>query len=85
MAKILRVDLTSRISSWEEMPEPYKGLGGRGLTSAIVASDVPPKADPLGPENVVVFAPGIIAGTSLPNNGRLSVGGKSPLTGTIKE
>lgn len=85
MAKILRVDLTSRKSSWEEMPERYSGLGGRGLTSAIVAAEVPPKADPLGPENVVVFAPGIIAGTSLPNSGRLSVGGKSPLTGTIKE
>ena len=85
MAKILRVDLTSRKSSWEEMPERYKGLGGRGLTSAIVAAEVPPKADPLGPENVIVFAPGIIAGTSLPNSGRLSVGGKSPLTGTIKE
>jgi len=85
MARILRVDLTSRKSSWEEMPERYKGLGGRGLTSAIVAADVPPKADPLGPENVVVFAPGIIAGTSLPNSNRLSVGGKSPLTGTIKE
>jgi len=85
MAKILRVDLTSRKSSWEEMPQRYSGLGGRGLTSAIVASDVPPKADPLGPENVIVFAPGIIAGTSLPNSGRLSVGGKSPLTGTIKE
>ena len=85
MAKILRVDLTSRKSSWEEMPERYTGLGGRGLTSAIVAAEVPPKADPLGPENVIVFAPGIIAGTSLPNSGRLSVGGKSPLTGTIKE
>ncbi len=85
MARILRVDLTSGKSSWEEMPERYKGLGGRGLTSAIVAAEVPPKADPLGPENVVVFAPGIIAGTSLPNSGRLSVGGKSPLTGTIKE
>jgi aldehyde:ferredoxin oxidoreductase len=85
MAKILRVDLASRKSSWEEMPEGYSGLGGRGLTSAIVAAEVPPKADPLGPENVVVFAPGIIAGTSLPNSGRLSVGGKSPLTGTIKE
>src|SRR3989339_694792 len=85
MAKILRVDLTSRKSSWEEMPQRYSGLGGRGLTSAIVASDVPPKADPLGPENIIVFAPGIIAGTSLPNSGRLSVGGKSPLTGTIKE
>jgi len=85
MAKILRVDLTSRKSSWEEMREGYSGLGGRGLTSAIVAAEVPPMADPLGPENVVVFAPGIIAGTSLPNSGRLSVGGKSPLTGTIKE
>jgi len=28
-------------------------------------------ADPPGPENVVVFAPGIIAGTTLPNSGRL--------------
>ena len=71
MAKIVRVDITSRKSSWEEMPDRYSGLGGRGLTSAIVASDVPPKSDPLGPENVVVFAPGIIAGTTLPNCGRL--------------
>ena len=85
MSRILRVDLTTGKCAFEELSGRYKGLGGRGLTSAIVASDVPPKADPLGPENVVVFAPGIIAGTSLPNSGRLSVGGKSPLTGTIKE
>ena len=85
MARILRIDLTARKSSWEDVPERYSGLGGRGLTSAIVAAEVPPKADPLGPENVLVFAPGIVAGTTLPNSGRLSVGGKSPLTGTIKE
>jgi aldehyde:ferredoxin oxidoreductase len=60
-------------------------LGGHGLTSAIVARDVEPTADPLGPGNVLVFAAGIFAGTSVPNGGRLSVGGKSPLTGGIKE
>ena len=42
-------------------------------------------ADPLGPDNVLVFAAGMYAGTSVPNGGRLSVGGKSPLTGGIKE
>ena len=38
-----------------------------------------------GPNNKVVFAPGIVTGTSAPSSGRLSVGGKSPLTGGIKE
>ena len=54
-------------------------------TSAIVNQEVHPEADPLGPGNVLVIAPGIFAGTSVPNGGRLSVGGKSPLTGGIKE
>jgi aldehyde:ferredoxin oxidoreductase len=36
-------------------------------------------------ENKLIFAPGILAATPAPNNSRLSVGGKSPLTGTIKE
>jgi len=85
MARILRVDLTTRKGTWEDLPQAYTGLGGRGLSSAIVAAEVPPKADPLGPQNVVVLAPGILAATSIPNNSRLSVGGKSPLTGTIKE
>jgi aldehyde:ferredoxin oxidoreductase len=85
MPEILRVNLTTREYSREEVPAAYAGLGGRGLTSALVAANVPPEADPLGPDNVIVLAPGIMAATSMPNNGRLSVGGKSPLTGTIKE
>ena len=44
-----------------------------------------PAADPLGPDNVLVIAAGIFAGTTVPNGHRLSVGGKSPLTGGIKE
>ena len=51
----------------------------------MVAAEVDPKTDPLGPGNMLVIAGGILAGTSVPNSGRLSVGAKSPLTGGIKE
>ena len=67
------------------MPLAYANLGGRGLTSKIVSEEVPPRTDALDMENKLVFAPGILAATPAPNNSRLSVGGKSPLTGTIKE
>ncbi len=85
MARILRIDLSQKRFSFEDLPDAWQGLGGRGLTSAVVAEEVPPDADPLGPENRLVLAPGLLAGTAAPNNGRLSVGAKSPLTGTIKE
>jgi aldehyde:ferredoxin oxidoreductase len=85
MQCILRVDLSTRTIYREPIPPAYQELGGRGLTCAIVSAEVPPTADPLGEDNRIVLAPGILAGTSVPNSGRLSVGGKSPLTGTIKE
>jgi aldehyde:ferredoxin oxidoreductase len=63
----------------------YAGLGGRALTSAIVAKEVPPLCHPLGADNKLVFAPGMLSGTVAAMSGRLSVGCKSPLTGGIKE
>jgi aldehyde:ferredoxin oxidoreductase len=69
----------------EEVPAEYAGLGGRGLTSIMINNEVPPTCDPLGPENKLIFAPGLLSGTSLVNTSRISVGAKSPLTGTIKE
>ncbi|EGW36061.1 aldehyde ferredoxin oxidoreductase, domains 2 & 3 family protein [Desulfosporosinus sp. OT] len=60
-------------------------LGGRGLTSVIVAKEVDPTCHPLGNKNKLVFAPGLLTGTMAANAGRLSVGAKSPLTGGIKE
>ncbi|HIP87065.1 MAG TPA: aldehyde ferredoxin oxidoreductase, partial [Anaerolineales bacterium] len=66
-------------------PEKYKFLGGRGLTSTIVYDEVDPTCHPLGPNNKLVFAPGIVTGTNAPSSGRVSIGGKSPLTGGIKE
>ena len=83
--KIYRVNMSNLSFSMEEVPEEWKLLGGRGLTSAIIAKEVEPTSHPLGSKNKLVFAPGLLAGTMAANSGRLSVGAKSPLTGGIKE
>ncbi|MBU0705347.1 MAG: aldehyde ferredoxin oxidoreductase, partial [Chloroflexi bacterium] len=85
MSKILRVNMTDRTAAYEDAPEKYKFLAGRGLTSTIIHDEVDPTCHPLGPNNKLVFAPGIVTGTNAPSSGRVSVGGKSPLTGGIKE
>ncbi len=85
MARILRIDMSKLTIRWEDVPAKYEVLGGRGLTSKIVAEEVPPTCNPLGEFNKLVFAPGLLTGTNAPSSGRLSVGSKSPLTGTIKE
>jgi aldehyde:ferredoxin oxidoreductase len=83
--KILRVNMSKLETSLTDLPEKYAGLGGRGMTSTIVSDEVPPTCHPLGPNNKLVLAPGIVTGTNAPTSGRISVGGKSPLTGGIKE
>ena len=85
MSKILRVNMTDLTARFEDVPEKYRLTGGRGLTTAITCDEVPPTCHPLGPNNKVTFAVGIVSGTNAPTSGRISVGGKSPLTGTIKE
>ncbi len=83
--KLIRVNMTDKSITVEDVPESYRGLGGRGLTSAIINAEVPPKCDPLGPENKLIFAPGLLSGTAMVNTSRISIGAKSPLTGGIKE
>ena len=63
----------------------YAGLGGRAMTSGIVAKEVPPLCHPLGEDNKLVIAPGMLSGSVAAMSGRISVGCKSPLTGGIKE
>jgi aldehyde:ferredoxin oxidoreductase len=82
---ILRLNMTDRTHRLEEVPAAYKNLGGRGMTSTIVLDEVPPLSHPLGSNNKLVFAPGIVTGTAAPTSARISVGAKSPLTGGIKE
>ncbi len=85
MDKLVRVNMTEKKVTVEPLPEKYKGKGGRWLTSLMVCDEVPAGCHPLGPNNKLVFAPGMVTGTHAPNSGRISVGGKSPLTGGIKE
>ncbi|MFQ5660420.1 MAG: aldehyde ferredoxin oxidoreductase N-terminal domain-containing protein [Gammaproteobacteria bacterium] len=83
--KIIRVDMTKLTVSIEDFPSEWKLLGGRALSSRVLLNECEPTCDPLGPDNRLVFAPGLLSGTSAPTSGRLSVGCKSPLTGGIKE
>jgi len=83
--KIFRVNMTDLTTSLEDVPEVWAGHGGRGLTSTIVSEEVEPTCHPLGSKNKLVIAPGLLSGTVAANSGRLSIGSKSPLTGTIKE
>ncbi|NUQ63734.1 MAG: aldehyde ferredoxin oxidoreductase [Pirellulales bacterium] len=85
MSLILRVNMSEPCVRVEESAEAYRELGGRALTSALVAAEVPPTCHPLSAENKLVIAPGILTGSGAICAGRLSIGGKSPLTGTIKE
>jgi aldehyde:ferredoxin oxidoreductase len=85
MEKIIRINMKDHKIKVEKVPNKYVEMGGRWLTSNIIKDEVDPTCHPLGPNNKLVFAPGIVTGTSAPSSGRLSVGGKSPLTGGIKE
>ncbi|MCX7180166.1 MAG: aldehyde ferredoxin oxidoreductase [Proteobacteria bacterium] len=87
MENILRINLSAEggpTTSLESIGK-YAGLGGRGLTSCIVADEVDPLCAPLGAANKLVFAPGLLSATPATTSSRLSVGCKSPLTGGIKE
>ncbi len=83
--KLLHVDLTDGRHWIEEPPDEIyiKLVGGRGLTAYLLLRDLPVGADPLGPDNLLIFAPGVLQGSNLPGSGRHGVGGKSPLTGAI--
>jgi len=83
--KFINVNMTKKSINVNEVPQQYVGLGGRGLTSIMINAEVLPTCDPLGPDNKLIIAPGALSGTSLVNTSRVSIGAKSPLTGTIKE
>jgi aldehyde:ferredoxin oxidoreductase len=85
VSKFLRVNTTTGEVRFDDAPETYQVLGGRAVTSQLLLAEVPPTCDPLGPYNKLIIAPGLLSGTTAPSSGRLSVGGKSPLTGGIKE
>src|SRR5512139_1459907 len=82
---IWRVNVREQTLKQEPVPDAWKRLGGRGLLARILLDEVDATCDPLGPDNKLIFAPGLLVGHMLSSTDRISVGGKSPLTGGIKE
>lgn len=85
MAVIYRINMSDLSVTSQEPQEEYRELGGRALTSNFVRREVPPTGHPLSQSSKLILAPGFLSGTGAPCSGRLSAGGRSPLTGTIKE
>ncbi len=84
-SQVWRVNVQEQTLNLEPVPDSWKRLGGRGLLARILLDEVDAKCDPLGRENKLIFAPGLLVGHMLSSTDRISVGGKSPLTGGIKE
>jgi aldehyde:ferredoxin oxidoreductase len=83
--EIWRVDVRTQSLSREPVHQSWEQLGGRGLLARIMLDEVEPTCEPLGPSNKLIFAPGLLVGYKLTSGDRISIGGKSPLTGGIKE
>lgn len=83
MGKVLWADLTQRQVVEESLPESVyrQFLGGYGLGAKILFDRMEPGVDPLGPDNILGFVPGLLTGTGTPFSGRFAVVCKSPLTG----
>jgi aldehyde:ferredoxin oxidoreductase len=80
---LLRIDLSNRTHEIEEIPNEIikKYVGGRGLGAYLLYRFVPPKADPLGEENHLIFTAGPANGTGMYYSSKVNINTKSPLTG----
>jgi aldehyde:ferredoxin oxidoreductase len=81
--RILNVDLSAGKTWLEEVDREdlFRFLGGRGINAKLLYERVARGIDPLGPDNVLIFGPGTLTGTSAPSSGRTSVTCKGPATG----
>lgn len=83
--KILHVDLTKGKFQVEEPDLAFyrKYLGGSALAMHYLLKGMPAKADPLGPDNILVLALSVVTGAGISGQSRMTAAAKSPLTGTI--
>ena len=83
--RILEIDLTA--GKWKSLPYPddlqWKYLSGRGFNVQYLYNNIPPDADPLGPDNIIIFSCGLLTGTAAPASARLHINARSPLTGLL--
>ena len=85
--KILHVNLNDLSYEIEEPSEEFYRtyVGGGGLTSYYLLKDLKPGTDPLGPDNILIFALSVVTGAPLSGFSRYTVSAKSPLTGAFAE
>ncbi|MFQ6075153.1 MAG: aldehyde ferredoxin oxidoreductase family protein [Candidatus Bathyarchaeia archaeon] len=83
--KVLRIDLTEEKTRVIKLERDLAVgfLGGRGFNSKRLYDEVKPGADPLGPQNKLMFATGPLVGTMFPTASRFNVSARSPLTGIL--
>jgi aldehyde:ferredoxin oxidoreductase len=79
------IRLDDRTISRRELDGEAVVKAGRYLIAKTLLELDAATADPLSPQNPLIFSAGPFAGTSFSNANRTSVGCKSPLTGGIKE
>jgi len=81
--KILRINLTERSVSFEDLPEDMVRayVGGRGFGIKMLYDEVGPQVSPLDPENKLIFVVGPLNGTPVQSSSRWMVVTKSPLSG----
>jgi aldehyde:ferredoxin oxidoreductase len=84
-SEIWRINARTQELKREPIPETWQRLGGRGLIARVMLDEMDAMCDPLGPGNKIIFAPGLLVGHMLSSTDRISIGGKSPLTGGVKE
>ena len=82
---VWRVDLGRQTVRRDPVPNSWERIGGRALVARVLVDEVDPTCEPLGPGNKLIFAPGLLVGHMLSSCDRISIGGKSPLTGGAKE
>ena len=82
---IIRMDMSKGTIRKEDVTKKYKLLGGRSIITQVLVDEVDPMTDPLGKDNKLIIATGLLSGTHCSSTGRISIGCKSPLTGTAKE
>lgn len=82
---LVYVDLSTGSIRREPCPKDVarKFLGGRGLSAHLLLKHLKGDEDPLGAENILIFAAGYLTGTRMITSGRLHVASRSPLTGLI--
>jgi aldehyde:ferredoxin oxidoreductase len=80
--KILRINLSSSSIHSEEIEEDIFRLfpGGKALASYYLLKELPAGVDPLSPENLLVFATGLLTGAPVATASRFTVASRSPLT-----